>query len=69
VLLRRTRLGLLDARALCAPDAEGPRAVAEVLGAELGWDDDRVAAEVAAWHEQAAAEGLDVSALQPAAAT
>ena len=28
VLLRRTRLGLLDARRLCEPDAEGPRAVA-----------------------------------------
>jgi glycerol-3-phosphate dehydrogenase len=68
VLLRRTRLGLLDARALCAPDAEGPRAVAEALGQELGWDDDRVAREVADWHEQAALEGLDVSHLEPAAA-
>ena len=68
VLLRRTRLGLLDARALCAPDAEGPRAVAQALGDELGWDEDRIAREVAAWHEQAAAEGLDVSSLEPAQA-
>jgi glycerol-3-phosphate dehydrogenase len=68
VLLRRTRLGLLDARALCAPDAEPPRAVARALGDELGWDDARVAREVAAWHELAAAEGLDVSKLAPAAA-
>ena len=68
VLLRRTRLGLLDARALCAPDAEGPRAVAQALGDELGWDEARVAREVAAWHEQAGAEGLDVSSLEPAQA-
>jgi glycerol-3-phosphate dehydrogenase len=66
VLLRRTRLGLLDARALCDPDAEAPRAVARVLGGELGWDDARVDREVAAWHELAAAEGLDVSRLVPA---
>jgi glycerol-3-phosphate dehydrogenase len=68
VLLRRTRLGLLDARALCPPDAEGPRAVAQALGAELGWDDARIAREIAAWQEQAEAEGLDVSTLEPAAA-
>jgi glycerol-3-phosphate dehydrogenase len=68
VLLRRTRLGLLDARALCAADAEGPRAVARALGDELGWDDARVEREVAAWHELAAAEGLDVSKLAPAPA-
>jgi glycerol-3-phosphate dehydrogenase len=68
VLLRRTRLGLLDARALCAPDAEGPRAVAQALGDELGWDEARVTREVAAWHEQAAAEGIDVSSLEPAQA-
>jgi glycerol-3-phosphate dehydrogenase len=69
VLLRRTRLGLLDARALCAPGAEGPRAVAAAMGEELGWDDAQIAREVAAWHEHAAAEGLDVSSLQPATAS
>jgi glycerol-3-phosphate dehydrogenase len=58
VLLRRTRLGLLDARTLCAPDAEGPRAVAGVLGEELGWDDSRVEQEVEAWRDVARAEGL-----------
>jgi glycerol-3-phosphate dehydrogenase len=68
VLLRRTRLGLLDARALCAPDAEGPRAVAQALGDELGWDAARVDREVADWHAQAAAEGLDASSLEPARA-
>jgi glycerol-3-phosphate dehydrogenase len=58
VLLRRTRLGLLDARALCAPDAEAPRAAAQALAAQLGWHDARVAAEVEAWQEEARAEGL-----------
>ena len=62
VLLRRTRLGLLDARGLCAPDAEGPRAVAEALGAEHGWDEVRIAAEVSAWREVAEAEGIHVGA-------
>ena len=58
VLLRRTRLGLLDARALAAPDAGGPRAVAEALAAEHGWDADRVQSELDAWSEEAAAEGI-----------
>jgi glycerol-3-phosphate dehydrogenase len=58
VLLRRTRLGLLDARRLCAPDADGPRAVARAMGEQLEWDDARVEQEVAAWHEIAGAEGL-----------
>jgi glycerol-3-phosphate dehydrogenase len=58
VLLRRTRLGLLDARALCAPGADGPGRVARALGGELGWDEARVAAEVEDWHRVARAEGL-----------
>ena len=43
VLLRRTRLGLLDARGLCAEAAEGPRLAAEAMAGELGWDEERVA--------------------------
>ena len=58
VLLRRTRLGLLDARRLCELDAEGPRAVARAMAAELGWDDAQVKREVDAWRELARAEGL-----------
>ena len=58
VLLRRTRLGLLDSRNVAPPGAEAPRAVAAVLADELGWDDSRVEREVAAWHEEAAAEGI-----------
>jgi glycerol-3-phosphate dehydrogenase len=58
VLLRRTRLGLLAAPALCAPDAPGPRAVAEQLAAEHGWDASAVAREVEAWLDIAEAEGI-----------
>jgi glycerol-3-phosphate dehydrogenase len=67
VLMRRTRLAILDAPRLCAPDAVEPRRVAEVMGEELGWDAARIDAEVAAWHEEAAAEGFAPS-LEPAAA-
>src|SRR5215217_8650681 len=55
VLLRRTRLGLLDARRLCEQDAEGPRAVARAMAGQLDWDEARVEHEVAAWHELARA--------------
>jgi glycerol-3-phosphate dehydrogenase len=58
VLLRRTRLGLLDARRLCAPDADGPVRVARAMGGQLGWDDARVGREAAAWYDVARAEGL-----------
>ena len=58
VLLRRTRLGLLDARRLTEPGAEGTELAARVLGAELGWDDARSRDELDRWHEVARAEGL-----------
>ena len=57
VLLRRTRLGLLDARALLS-DGDSVRRVAAAIGAEAGWDDDRVAAEAGGFRDEAAAEGL-----------
>jgi hypothetical protein len=65
--MRRTRLALLDAPRLCAADAVEPRRVAEVMAGELGWDPARLEVEVAAWHEEAAAEGFAPS-LEPAAA-
>ena len=65
VLLRRTRLGLLDARTLTAAGAEGVRAVAAAMGAELGWDDARIARELDDWRALARAEGLVVP--EPAA--
>jgi glycerol-3-phosphate dehydrogenase len=58
VLLRRTRLGILNARRLCEPGAEGPMAVARALGGQLGWDESRIEREVADWYEVARAEGL-----------
>jgi len=66
VLLRRTRLGLLDARALTAPGAQGPRAVAQAMAAELGWDERRIEAELEDWRTVAGAEGLVPGAAAPA---
>jgi glycerol-3-phosphate dehydrogenase len=57
-LLRRTRLGVLDARRLCEPDAAGARAVTVAMGGQLGWDTARVEQELAAWQDTARAEGL-----------
>jgi glycerol-3-phosphate dehydrogenase len=58
VLLRRTRDGLLDARRLCEATADGPRAVARAMAAQLGWDDARVERELGDWRDVARAEGL-----------
>jgi glycerol-3-phosphate dehydrogenase len=58
VLLRRTRLGLTDARRLCEPDAEGPRVVARAMAGQLDWDDARVERELSDWVEIARAEGI-----------
>jgi glycerol-3-phosphate dehydrogenase len=68
VLLRRTRLGLLDARTLVAPDSEPARAVAEAMAAELGWDAARTDRELASWRALAAAEGIALPASAAAAA-
>jgi glycerol-3-phosphate dehydrogenase len=62
VLLRRTRLGLTGARALCAPGERAPERVADALAGELGWDAARRDAEVAAFRAEAAAEGIVVDA-------
>jgi glycerol-3-phosphate dehydrogenase len=59
VLLRRTRLGLLDARALAGHPAAVDR-VAAATGTELGWDATRVAREADAFRAEAGAEGLVV---------
>ena len=58
VLLRRTRLGVLDARGLCEPGAEGPALVARAMAGQLDWDDARMERELADWREVARAEGL-----------
>jgi glycerol-3-phosphate dehydrogenase len=61
VLLRRTRLGLLEARSLVDPS--GPaRAVAEAMAPELGWDAGEVDAQMDRWLEVAGEEGIAVPA-------
>jgi glycerol-3-phosphate dehydrogenase len=68
VLLRRTRLGLLAARALIggqavetAVVAAPVRRVADVLGGELGWEERHVAREIERFAEEARAEGIELS--------
>jgi glycerol-3-phosphate dehydrogenase len=68
VLLRRTRLGLLAARALVGPDSEPARAVALAMGPDLGWDGARVERELDTWREVATAEGIALPESAPAAA-
>ena len=58
VMLRRTRLGLLDSPRLTAPRSEGAQAVASAMGGELGWDDAQIAVELERWRELARVEGL-----------
>jgi len=58
VLLRRTRLGLIAGRRLCPHTSEAPLRIARAMGAELGWDERRVAAEVERFRQEADAEGI-----------
>jgi glycerol-3-phosphate dehydrogenase len=57
VLLRRTRLGILAAPELRDPEVRRP--IAAALGAELSWSEARITAEIAAWDDVAAEEGVD----------
>jgi glycerol-3-phosphate dehydrogenase len=57
VLLRRTRLALLAAPQLRTP--ESVQAAAGTLGAELGWGDERIAAEADRWPDELADAGAD----------
>ena len=68
VLLRRTRLGLLDARRLGADAAEGPRRAARAMVGELDWDEARVERELADWRDCVRAEGLVPAAVSVEAA-
>jgi glycerol-3-phosphate dehydrogenase len=56
VLLRRTRLGLVAARAIRESGGEVPVRVARAMGAELGWDEARVALEARRFDHEARAE-------------
>jgi glycerol-3-phosphate dehydrogenase len=64
VLLRRTRLGLIAARELLCDGAERAPSVARVaalLGGELGWSEERTAAETEHFLEEARLEGILVA--------
>ena len=58
VLLRRTRLALLDGRRLSDPGCDAPLRIARELGRHLGWDEVRVATEVRRFADEAAAERI-----------
>ena len=61
VLLRRTRLGVLAGREVCAADRAAPRRVAAAMGTALGWDESRIETEVDRFAEEAEAEGIAVA--------
>ncbi len=61
VLLRRTRLGLLAARELCAQESGAPERVARAMADELGWDGRRIEQEVEQFRREASEEGIVVS--------
>jgi glycerol-3-phosphate dehydrogenase len=58
VLLRRTRVGLLDARGLASASSDGARRAARALAGELGWDEPRIEQELHVWADVARREGL-----------
>jgi glycerol-3-phosphate dehydrogenase len=57
-LLRRTRIGLLAARAVADPEGTTARRVAVAMGAELGWDHQRARVHAQAFLDEAQAEGI-----------
>ena len=58
VLLRRTRVGILDSPRLVAGADGGAEAVARAMAPEHGWDEGQVQAELEGWRRVAAVEGL-----------
>jgi glycerol-3-phosphate dehydrogenase len=65
VLLRRTRLGLIAGRRLHPRHSEAPLRVARAMGTELGWGEQRVAAEVERFRQEGEAEGMFVHSSGP----
>lgn len=60
VLLRRTRLGLLAARELASEGCEPVKKVTKAMATELGWGRTQAKAQMKAWSQIAAAEGIVV---------
>ena len=65
VMLRRTRLGLLDARRLTDAATPGPEAMARAMAPELGWDEAEIDAQLDTWRRIAGVEGLVPGAKEP----
>jgi glycerol-3-phosphate dehydrogenase len=65
VLLRRTRLGLIAGRRLHPHTSEVPLRVARAMGTELGWGEQRIAAEVDRFRQEGKAEGIFVDSPRP----
>jgi glycerol-3-phosphate dehydrogenase len=59
-LLRRTRIGLLAARAVADPDGATARRASAAMGAELGWDAAEAEEQARAFLAEATAEGVVV---------
>jgi glycerol-3-phosphate dehydrogenase len=57
-LLRRTRLGLVAARSVAAPDGAAARRVAAAMAPDLGWDAPAVQRAADAFAQEARAEGI-----------
>jgi hypothetical protein len=62
VLLRRTRLGLLAARACAGDGGSVARQVAATIARELGWDGAAVQCAAVRFADEARAEGIMVAA-------
>jgi glycerol-3-phosphate dehydrogenase len=58
VLLRRTRLGLLAGKEICADGGRVSRRVAAAMGTELGWSGSRIEEEIERFRAEAQAEGI-----------
>ncbi len=68
MLLRRTRLGLLQARELSVKPAGGAspvEVVGNILAHELGWDGERLALELERFAQEADAEGIVAEVERP----
>jgi glycerol-3-phosphate dehydrogenase len=65
VLLRRTRLGLIAGRRLHPHNSGVPLRVARAMGTELGWGEQRIAAEVERFRQEGEAEGIFVDSPRP----
>jgi len=67
VMMRRTRLGLTDARRLTEPGSPGAAAMARAMAPELGWGAADITEQLEIWRRVARVEGLVPGAPVPEA--